>query len=184
MCGYIYIYIYIERERKRDKCVYVCMNKCLYFDKLIYIYIYIHIYNNSSNELSTPVTDNVYVKHSFTYAENDDDSFGVRYPSEFGSRLEPSRWSSRTEQLSYNETVCLQMTIYMNIYKRRTDRQTETETERNVCVCWCVCVCVCVCVYTYIYVCIYMYIFVNASTYIFLYIRVYIYTYICVYVYT
>ena len=59
----------------------------------------------------------VYAKNSFTYSENDDGS-GVRYltdikPNGFQSHLEVFRGSSPTEELRYNERVCLWMTIYI-----------------------------------------------------------------------
>ena len=58
--------------------------------------------NSSSNELSTPVADNVYLKSSFACTENDDVS-GVRYPTDiksvrFHSCLEASHRSNHTEE--------------------------------------------------------------------------------------
>ena len=61
---------------------------------------------SSLHDLSTPVAymqKNIYIKNSFVYAENDDSS-GVRYPTDlksvgFPSQLEASRVSSHTEEL-------------------------------------------------------------------------------------
>ena len=62
------------------------------------------------------VADNIYIKYiyiknSFTYIENDDES-GVGYQTDiksagFWSRLEASHESSHTEELWYNQTVYL-----------------------------------------------------------------------------
>ena len=59
----------------------------------------------------------IYVKTSFAYAE-DDDIPAVRYPTDvksavFRSQLEASHVSDHTEELWYNKTVCLWMTIYI-----------------------------------------------------------------------
>ena len=59
-------------------------------------------------------------KHSFTYAENDNGS-GMSSPTDvksarFPSQLEAYHGSSHTEELCYNETVCLWMTINIYIY--------------------------------------------------------------------
>ena len=76
---------------------------------------------SSSHELSSPIADSVYVKkylrkNSFTYAEKDD-SYGLRYPTDvrsagFQSQVEAYRVSSHSEELWYNETVSLCVTIY------------------------------------------------------------------------
>ena len=72
---------------------------------------------------------------------------------EFQSQLEVSFMSSHTEELWYNETVCLWMTIYIYITFLNY-RIWITETHIHifyVCVCVCVygfvCVYGCVCVY-------------------------------------
>ena len=62
------------------------------------------------------ITDDAYVKNSFNYNENDDDPV-VGYPTDvksdnFLSQLETFRESSHIEELGYNETVSLRMTIY------------------------------------------------------------------------
>ena len=54
----------------------------------------------------------------------------------FQSQLQASDVSSHTEELWYNETVCLWMTIYIYIY---------IYVFTYICICVCVCVCVCVC---------------------------------------
>ena len=75
-----------------------------------------------SYALCTPVANsvyvNIYVKNSFAYAENDE-IFSVRHPTgvksaDFRSQLEASGVSSHTEELRYNETLCLGMTIYIS----------------------------------------------------------------------
>ena len=85
--------------------------------------------NSSSHKLSTPSSQwcmckKIYVKNSFTNAENDDGSM-VRYLTDvksarFWSQLEASWVSSCTEEFWYNETVYLWMTIYAYIYCRHT----------------------------------------------------------------
>ena len=63
-------------------------------------------------------------------AERSDTKFNVKLGG-FRSQLQESYVSSHTEELWYNETVCLWMTMYIYIY-----------------IYMCVCVCVCVHVYS------------------------------------
>ena len=64
--------------------------------------------------------------------------------SRFRSQLETSYMSRHTEELSYNETVSLWVTIYIYIY---------IYIYVCVCVCVCVCVSVCVCMCVFVWVC-------------------------------
>ena len=77
------------------------------------------------------------------FAERYDTKSNVKL-SGFQSQLHVSYVSSHTEELWFNETVCLWMKIYISVYM-------------CVYVCiyeyMCVCVCVCVCVYHIIWVC-------------------------------
>ena len=95
---------------------------------------------SSSNELSTSVADSVKCEQTKvdTYAINSradvESHFGLGVchrsnvkSGEFRSQLEASRVSSHTEELCYNETVCLGTKKYI-----------------DMCVCVCVCMCVCV----------------------------------------
>ena len=94
-----------------------------------------------------PVAENIYikiyVKNSFTNVKNNDGS-RVRYLTnvklaEFRSQLAVSRVSSHIEELWYNETACLWMTIYIYIYiyiytlRRKTlkDEKIMKEVEKN-----------------------------------------------------
>ena len=56
----------------------------------------------------------------------------------FRSQFQASYMSSHTEELWYNETVCLWMTIYIYTH-------THTHIYIYIFVCVCVCVCACVC---------------------------------------
>ena len=65
----------------------------------------------------------------------------------FQSQLQASYVSSYTEELWYNETVCLLMTIYTY------QRNSRIYIYIYIYIYMCVCVCVCMYIYIYVYIC-------------------------------